>query len=265
MNLTGALKTWILLLPMCSAAAAHSLTLAPKGILRTKAGKPDLAAPAPRKPDDKPNLSKILQADPRDAKISLTVYVQANIGDSGLFPILLRAQSVASGMLATAGARINWRTGLAKPSEPELPILIDITSNTPEKFHPGTLAYAQVFEGGHVKVFYDRVRNAYRPQATAMLLAHVLVHEITHVLEGMDRHSQEGVMKARWTPDDLLRMVYQPLPFDPLDVRLIREGLLNRTRESARPARVANAETAAVSPGSRRTGRRCRPTHRSPE
>jgi hypothetical protein len=28
------------------------------------------------------------------------------------------------------------------------------------------------------------------------LLAHVMAHEITHVLEGIDRHSSEGVMKA---------------------------------------------------------------------
>jgi hypothetical protein len=235
MNLTGALKTWILLLPMCSPAAAHWLPLAPEGILATKGGKPDLAAPAPRKPDDKPNLSKMWQADPRNTKLSLTVYVQASIGDSGLFPILSRAQSVASGMFATAGARINWRTGLAKASEPELPILIDITWNTPEEFHPGALAYAHPFEGVHIRVFYDRVKNAYRPHATAMLLAHVLVHEITHVLEGMDRHSEEGVMKAQWTADDLVQMVYKPLPFDPQDVLLIRKSLANR----GRPARKA--------------------------
>ena len=39
-----------------------------------------------------------------------------------------------------------------------------------------------------------------------MLLAHVLVHEITHVLEGVDRHTGQGVMKARWTEDDLALM-----------------------------------------------------------
>lgn len=234
MNLTGVLKTWILLLPMCSPVAADSLTLAPKGILRTKPGKSDLGTKAPRNSNDKPKFSKISQADPRNAKLSLTIYVQASIGDSGLVPILMRARAVASEMFATAGVRINWRTGLAKASEPELPILIDITSDTPETFHGGALAYAQVFEGEHIRVFYDRVGNAYRPQATAMLLAHVMVHEITHVLEGMDRHSEEGVMKAQWTADDLLQMVYEPLPFDPQDVLWIRKGLVNRARAARR-------------------------------
>jgi hypothetical protein len=220
---------------MCSLVDAHSLTLAPKGILRTKAGKPNLAGPAPRKPDDKPNLSEVSQGDPRHAKLSLTVYVQASIGDSGLFPIMLRAQSIASGMFATVGVRINWRTGQPKTYGPERPMLIDITSNTPETLHRGALAYAQVFEGVHIRVFYDRVRNADRPYTTSMLLAHVLVHEITHMLEGVDRHSEQGVMKSRWTADDLVQMVYKPLAFDPMDALLIRKGLADR----GRPARKA--------------------------
>jgi hypothetical protein len=233
LNLTGVLKIWILFLPMCSPMAGHWLTFAPKGLLQTKAGKPDLAAPTPRKPDDKPNLSKISQA--RNAKLSLTVYIEAGIGDSSLMLICMRAQGVASGMFATAGVHIDWRTGQPKAYGPERPILIDITSNTPETLHRGALAYAQVFEGVHIRVFYDRVRNADRPYATTMLLAHVLVHEITHILEGVDCHSEKGVMKAHWTADDLVQMVYKPLPFDAQDVLLIRKGLANRGRPARKP------------------------------
>jgi len=236
MNLTGVLKTWILLLPMCSPAVAHCLTLAPKEILRTKAGKPDLGAPAPRKQDGNPKLSKNWQEDPRNARLSLTVYVRAAIGDSSLFPILMRAQGAASGMFATAGVQINWRTGRAKESEPGRPILIDFTSNTPETFNRGALAYALVFEGDHIRVFYDRIKDPSRPQATSLLLAHVMVHEIAHILEGIDGHSDHGIMKAFWTADDVVQLVYQPLPFDPHDVLLIRSGLANRGR-TARGAR----------------------------
>jgi hypothetical protein len=48
------------------------------------------------------------------------------------------AAIVASGMFATAGVQINWRTGQPKAYEVERPILIDITSNTPETFHRQT-------------------------------------------------------------------------------------------------------------------------------
>jgi hypothetical protein len=231
-NLTGFLTAWILLLPMCSPAAAQRLTLAPQGTLQTKLGKPNHAAPAPQKSDSEPDVFGIWQADPQNAKLSLTVYVQASIGDSGLFPMLMLAEGVASGMFAKAGLRINWRTGQPKAYEAELPILIDVTSNTPATFHRGALAYAHEFEGVHIRVFYDRVENAHRPGATAMLMAHVLVHEITHVLEGTDRHSQQGVMKGQWTSDDLVQMAYKPLPFDPVDVLLIRRGLASRVRAS---------------------------------
>ena len=79
------------------------------------------------------------------------------------------------------------------------------------------------------------MRNADRPYATAMLLAHVLVHEITHILEGVNWHSEVGVMKAHWTADDLMQMMYKPLPFDPQDVLLIRKGLANRGPPARNP------------------------------
>jgi len=234
-NLTGVLGAWILFPPMCSSAVAQWRPLASEGILRTKGDKSSQVAPAPQKSDGKPDVFGIWRANSQRAKLSLTVYVQASIGDSRLVPILMRARTVASGMFATAGVQINWRTGQPKAYETERPILIDITSNTPETFHRGALAYSHPFEGAHIRVFYDRVENPYRPVTTAMLLAHVMVHEITHVLEGIDRHSEEGVMKAQWTADDLVRMVYKPLPFDSADVLLIREGVANR----GRPARKA--------------------------
>jgi len=167
---------------------------------------------------------------PADAKLSLTVYIHAGIGDASLPHIRMEAQGVASGMFATAGVQIDWRTGQPKGHEPGRPILIEITSNTPETFHRGNLAYALVFEGVHIRIFYDRLRNPDRPHATTMLLAHVMVHEITHMLEGTDRHSAEGLMKASWTPGDLVKMTYKPFPFGPVDVVLIREGLANRAR-----------------------------------
>jgi hypothetical protein len=152
------------------------------------------------------------------------VYVQAIISDSRLVRICMLAQGVASAMFATVGARIHWKTGQPTAKAPDQPVLIDITSNTPETFHPGAFAYAYVFEGVHIRVFYDRMRNAYRPRATTMLLAHVLVHEITHILEGVDHHSDQGIMKAYWTADDLQQMAYKPRPFDPEDIQLIRHA-----------------------------------------
>jgi hypothetical protein len=65
------------------------------------------------------------------------------------------------------------------------------------------------------------------------LLAHVLVHEITHLLEGIDRHSESGVMKAHWSSDDTLEMAWKPLAFTEEDKYLIHRGLKLRAAELA--------------------------------
>jgi hypothetical protein len=170
----------------------------------------------------------------RNAKLSITVYrIHTSRSDSALARNLMAAQGVASGMFATAGVRVNWRSGVPTPDDPERPILIELTSNTPETFRPGALAFAYPFEGVHIRIFYDRVENVYDSRATVMILAHVMVHEIAHVLEGIDRHSKEGVMKSQWTLDDFKEMAYGPLPFDPEDVSLIRRGVVER-REARR-------------------------------
>lgn len=213
-NLSRALTSSILLLAIRSAAVAQWPNVSANTNTRTKIGKP---APAGAR---KPAAG--------NSELSATVYVEASIGDSTLRPILMLAQGVASGMFATAGVHINWRTGQPKTSEPERPILIEFTSLTPKTLDPGALAYAYVFEGVHIRIFYDRVRNTDRPRATVIPLAHVMVHEITHILEGVNRHSEWGVMKARWTPNDFVDMQHKPLPFDPLDILLIRKGLANR-------------------------------------
>ena len=112
--------------------------------------------------------------------------------------------------------------------------LIEITSNTPEHVSPGRISlrrpYAKQLKGAHIRVFFDRIENSGTGKLVPVLLAHVLVHEITHILQGSDHHSEEGVMKAHWTANDLYQMSYRPLPFDPFDVELIRRGLANRDR-----------------------------------
>jgi hypothetical protein len=60
------------------------------------------------------------------------------------------------------------------------------------------------------------------------ILQHVLVHEITHILEGVARHSETGVMKAKWTLGDFYDMQTKTLPFASEDVDLIYRGLAQR-------------------------------------
>jgi hypothetical protein len=158
----------------------------------------------------------------------VTVYVQ------GLSvvpaPVLNRAETFANQIFAGVGLNIDWRTGQPhrRPSQHERSIVVEIVTDTPRKLKPGALAFARPYEGVHITLFYDRVRAATEPELTQNLLAHVLVHEITHILQGSCRHSDTGVMKARWNHADYMEMGQKPLSFTEEDIQLIRAGLAER-------------------------------------
>ena len=171
----------------------------------------------------------------QNAKRSITVYVdsRAEVPDERLSD----AEFMASRMFERAGVSVRWRKP-TKKHEREQIITVAITSNTPRKFHPGALGYADPYagqlKGVHIRIFFDRVESfatglprssPFAGRLVPSLLGHVLVHEIIHILEGSDHHSDEGVMKRHWTTEDLYQMSYRTLPFDPLDVELIQRGL----------------------------------------
>lgn len=159
---------------------------------------------------------------------TVRVCVQDGIGN----PILKLnwAKTIASSMFARAGVRIVWQSSERDPHHTQPPIVLTLASNTPEKFPPNIYAYALVFEGVHIRIFVDHVieRAHHETTLATFLLAHVMVHEIAHILEGLNDHSPEGIMKATWTEADIKGMTVKPLSFTPGDIRLIRAGLAVR-------------------------------------
>jgi hypothetical protein len=158
----------------------------------------------------------------------VTVYVQ---GISVVpAPVLSRAQALANDIFSAAGVGIDWRRGEPSRLESQLQrqIVVEMTTQTPRERKPGALAFAAPYEGVHIQVFYDRVQTVTEPELTPAVLAHVLVHEITHILQGTCRHSDTGVMKARWTHQDYMEMGQNPLSFTDEDVALIHSGLAAR-------------------------------------
>ncbi len=54
----------------------------------------------------------------------------------------------------------------------------------------------------------------------------ILAHEIGHVLESVDRHADTGIMRARWTADDLDAIASRSLTFSHEDISSIRKRML---------------------------------------
>ena len=103
-------------------------------------------------------------------------------------------------------------------------IIVSLLKRAPSKFRPGALAYCLPNEDRHVVVLCDRILSA-SPDLSTSLLAHVIAHEMTHILQGTPRHSKEGIMKARWDHNDFAAMKHRPLTFTETDLQLIREGV----------------------------------------
>jgi hypothetical protein len=141
---------------------------------------------------------------------------------------VVRAQAEASGMFAAIGVKLEWRCPKSGLQEA---IVTSLAARAPENRKPGELAYALPYEGTHIVIFYDRVSKM-APNQVHAVLAHVLVHEVTHILQGLPRHSESGVMKAQWDSSDFSQMTWQPLPFTAADVDLIQRGLNARDAHS---------------------------------
>jgi hypothetical protein len=150
-----------------------------------------------------------------------------------------RAKTVSSGIFAAIGVKIQWHDLGNCPTEG---ILITFSNQTPASLMPGALAYARPYEGTHIVVFYDRLKN--KPGNVGCLLGHVIAHEITHILQGVPRHSESGIMKALWTGADYQRMTWEPLQFADEDVILIHHGLKVREASFAAVAVAGRAPVA---------------------
>jgi hypothetical protein len=162
----------------------------------------------------------------------------------------------AAKIFAKIGIRVQWKVGLPRQGTQgacgpaEVPVIgVKVCSKAIESSPPGAVALAQPYSDSatRVYIFYDRIQSTWRAQPDAIppVLAHVLVHEITHVLQGVDRHSRTGVMKGAWGQDDFSAMRKGPIPFAPTDVELIYDGIARMKRQPWCPL-PANAKISAT-------------------
>ena len=184
-----------------------------------------------------PAVSASPAAGAKEDDEHVTVHLADSAGDMLL---VAQAKRLASQMFAGIEVKIVWRVGLPAAGQKGV-IGIEIVTNTPESLHPSALAYSRPYEGVHIRIFWDRIQRMPFPNK---VLAHVMVHEITHILEGIDRHSGEGIMKAHWSDADFGSMGIKPLSFAPEDVLMIHNGL--KTRNSSAQSTTGQPERTSV-------------------
>jgi hypothetical protein len=153
--------------------------------------------------------------------------------------MLWSAELESAAMFREIGIELRWRTGAVRANAADdacgAPIAIVLGDTGSVRVPPDALAYAAPFaqSGVCIHVLLDRVLQGRGAVFATALLAHVLAHEITHVLQQTDRHSAGGVMKAHWDGRDFHNMAWRPLPFSSEDVELIQLGIANRMLHAA--------------------------------
>lgn len=150
------------------------------------------------------------------------------------------AEQTASQTFRDIGVSLYWRISASEPvSEACAEIGVRFTSDSQAAFHPGALAYALPYQAGGVRigVFANRVLRCGSDRQNGLFLGQVRSHEIGHTLEGIGRHSREGLMKAHWSSEDLGRMFAHPLRFAGEDAELIHLGFLTHADPARQGAR----------------------------
>jgi hypothetical protein len=161
---------------------------------------------------------------------NVTICVENTVG----FSVLPLAEQVASQMFSAAGVGIDWRQGLAGCQVEAIRITLSaLSDHAPADLPANAMAYALPYEGNHIVIFYDRLQRKVKGTQISSLLAHVLAHEVTHILQGIHRHSDRGLMKATWDGSDYQAMMWKPLLFTQEDIELIHRGLAARATRSA--------------------------------
>lgn len=162
---------------------------------------------------------------------------------------ILKAETLAQQIFQKAGVETEWVRcpveggeedrfpGCRKPgSESDIILRILPRCMDSRGFSNSAFGYALPDTGGlpaqHAYVFFDRIEQAAKRSlrtarciSQAVLLAHVMAHEIGHLLLGTNSHSERGIMRARWSPEDLHEMELGQMLFLAEQARVIRNRM----------------------------------------
>jgi hypothetical protein len=153
--------------------------------------------------------TRAISAPEATAPSQLTVRLY---GFAGISPsTIAMAEKEADWMLRDVHVRLNWLNcippmppGSCLSEESPGDLMVRILAKAPGQTNSPALGMTSWGSGASALVFYDRVTmlQRYRKQA-ASILGRVLAHEIVHLLVPLEPHSDVGLMRSQWSPEDL--------------------------------------------------------------
>jgi hypothetical protein len=167
-------------------------------------------------------------AQAADSGPGLAVCVQNGLPVNSF--VMARAQAIVTSVFSEAGVRIEWLPARQCRNADANVFRLEMDAEVPARFGPEAMAYALPYgpSGTAIHIFCNRVIQTHR-DLPGEVLGHVIAHEIGHVLEGIARHSADGLMKPRWDVRDYCKMRSGLLPFAGEDVVLMQLSLRRRS------------------------------------
>jgi hypothetical protein len=143
--------------------------------------------------------------------------------------VLQRAKRDAALIYARSSLTLEW---IDDPWVTPSPLIVRITAK-PIGLKSRNRAVVGIAPGSREKrgrlafVFFERIQEFSEALAldVALMLGHVMAHELGHLLLPYDAHSLTGVMSRAWDPAQARSATAGTLTFNPAEARLIRERL----------------------------------------
>ncbi len=157
------------------------------------------------------------------------------------------AQKQAGKILGHVGVEVAWIdcqlsinasvcTGTAEADRLELTI---VTEDNRQMFSEDVLGRSVLGgsdRGVYARVFYAHIQVKAEQEGVspATLLGLAVAHEFGHLLLGPKAHSEQGIMRANWSHNDIQRGIRGQLRFTPQQAPLIQANEQSRTKERER-------------------------------
>jgi hypothetical protein len=175
------------------------------------------------------------------------------------------AKNSAMQVFATAGVDLIWLSsegnrspmtflpnsfeGCGLPSG-DIDFLAVISNESPKGWPWGGLGFSTPWPVAPQRVYilYDEVKkllSSIRDTDAAILIGHVVAHEMGHLLLSDKRHTPSGIMSTGWRYSHIAEAAQGVLRFDPADAKRIRTELQARAaRNGSRSAETAMVRSA---------------------
>lgn len=134
--------------------------------------------------------------------------------------------STADALFAEVGVKVHWHLfDRNTPAPPPGAFTVHVIRFASEKATPAALATTRL-SACAITIFADRILHrseSAHPSVRNKMLAYVMAHELAHAIQGISRHSNQGILKAAWTNADFADMLFDEFKFSYFDAALIRQ------------------------------------------